>query len=127
MVHNSRLWPLDDVALLYFATMRIYAIFRTERMASLFVLVVAYALQTKLSQQDKFRKLIGTLEQTIDIIRHNSIRCSSCVKLKNIGKSFMMLLLKMDLSSLRFCLVLFDGCDHDLNQPRFPQTNSCSD
>ena len=63
---------------------------------------------TKLSQ-DKFRKLIGTLEQTIDIIRHNSIRCSSCVKLKNIGKSFMMLLLKMDLSAaLGF---MFDDCD----------------
>jgi len=50
-----------------------------------------------------FSRGIGTLEQTSDIIRHNSIRYNSCVKLKNIGESFMMLLLKMDLSAFGFC------------------------
>ena len=38
-----------------------------------------------------FSRWIGTSEQTSNIIRHNSIRCNSCVKSKNIGESFMML------------------------------------
>ena len=83
-------------------------------------------------------------------------------EIEEFGNSFMMLLLKMDLSSLRFCSMavlwswfklawrsmlwfLLDilmvkwihqytsdlntqtGSCLDLNQPRFPQTNSCSD
>ena len=80
-------------------------------LAGLFVLVVAL-----LSKVLIFSRWIGTLEQTIDIIRHNSKRCSSCVKLKNI--------IFHDVIAENgpfFFEVLFD--DSDLNQHRFPQTN----
>ena len=104
-VHNSQLWPLDNTALLRnFATMRIYAICRTEWERKGFLLLMLFLYFKQSSKVFMiFSRWIGTLEQTSDIIRHNSKRYNSCVKLKNIGESFMMLLLKMDLSAFGFC------------------------
>ena len=98
--------------------MRIYAIWRTESKGFL-VCCLAVAVVVSLSKVLTFSRWIGTVEQTSDIIRYNSIRCSSCVKLKNIGKSFMMLLLKMDLILLSWGFVRWLWF---LNQPSdFPK------
>ena len=123
-VHNSPLWPLDDAALLNFATMRIYANIRTEWKGFVvcchhvvhFLVVAFFTLQVLI-----FSWWIGTSEQTSDIIRHNSIRCNSCVKSKNIGESFMMLLLEWT-----FLLSGFVQWLYLKNQHWFSQTNWCS-
>ena len=104
-VHNSKLWHLDNAAVRNFATMRIYSILRTEFEREGFVCCHAVLLLL-LKQSPKYWFFQDGLElqseQTSDMIRQDSKRCNSCVKSKNIGESFMMLLLKMDLSALGF-------------------------
>ena len=83
-VLNSGFWPLDDAALLNFATMRIYAICRTESKGFVSMLLQVASLFKVLT----FSRWIGTLEQTSDIIQTQFYKMQLLFEIEEYWKIF---------------------------------------
>ena len=117
-VHNSHLWPLENAALLNFATMRIYAIFLTERKG---FVVCCHAVVLSLRSIDFFKMYWNFRANQW----YNQIQFYKIQLLCEIEEYWRIFHDVIAENGPFFFGVLFDGCD--LNQHRFPQTNWCSD